>query len=86
MGSWGKEISVSLSARRVQGRKEMEFESLSTLGQEVRDCEIQTPGGSIFTSCEKARGAGKYEHPGGRVSGRSVGPVEPRDCSQEACV
>lgn len=77
---------MSLSARRVQGRKEMEFESLSTLGQEVRDCEIQTPGGSIFTSCEKARGAGEYEHPGGRVSGRSVGPVEPRDCSQEACV
>lgn len=71
--------------RRVQGRKEMEFESLSTLGQEVRDCEIQTPGGSIFASCEKARGAGN-EHPGGRVSGRSVGPVEPRDCSQEACV
>ena len=57
----------------------MEFESLSTWGQEVRDCEIQTPGGSTFTSCQKARGAGKYELPGSRVSGRSVGPVEPRD-------
>lgn len=58
VGSWGKEISVSLRVRRVQGRRQVEFESLSTLGQEVRDCEMQTPGGSIFTGCEKARGAG----------------------------
>lgn len=41
--------------------------------------EMQTPGGSIFTSCEKARGAGGDKLPGGRVSGRSVGPVEPGD-------
>lgn len=70
---------MSLSARRVQGRRQVELESLSTLEQEVRDCEMQTPGGSIFTSCEKARGAGGDKLPGGRASGRSVGPVEPRD-------
>lgn len=55
---------------------------MSALGWTACDCETQTWGRSISSSCDKAQvvvGWAGHELSGGGVSGQPMGQVDPRD-------